>query len=93
MQFHHDGFRIGDPRIADAADVAGRRADEVDGRLQPTDYEKVFCPDLETGPDIFDLRGINRDRGALIVVRPDQFIAAALPLDGYADLGCALLLS
>ena len=28
------------------------------GTLGLTDYEKAFCPDLENGPDIFDLRGI-----------------------------------
>ncbi len=61
------------------------------GRLQLTDYEKVFCPDLRQGPDIFDRRGIDRDRGALVVVRPDQFIAAVLPLDSHADLDRALI--
>ncbi|GAB4284890.1 MAG: FAD-binding monooxygenase [Roseovarius sp.] len=57
------------------------------GRLGLTDYEKAFCPDLGTGPDIFDLRGIDRRRGALVVVRPDQFVAALLPLDDHAGLG------
>ncbi|HVE52731.1 MAG TPA: FAD-binding monooxygenase [Ramlibacter sp.] len=50
------------------------------------DYEKVFCPDLEDGPDIFDLRGVDRARGALVVVRPDQYIAQVLPLDAHAAL-------
>lgn len=50
------------------------------------DYEKVFCPDLKNGPDIFDLRGVNRDEGALVVVRPDQYIAHVLPLDAHQDL-------
>ncbi len=45
-----------------------------------TDYEKVFCSDLRAGADIFELRQINRVTGALIIVRPDQFVAAALPL-------------
>ncbi len=61
------------------------------GRLQLTDYEKVFCPDLKHGHDIFDHRGIDRDQGALIVVRPDQYVAAVLPLDAYADLDRVLL--
>ena len=56
------------------------------GRLGLRDYEKAFCPDLKAGPDIFDLRGIHRDRGALVVVRPDQYIAQVLPLDGYQAL-------
>src|SRR5690606_27973870 len=40
------------------------------GRYGLLDYEKVFAPDLKNGPDIFDLRGIDRARGALVVVRP-----------------------
>jgi len=49
------------------------------GRYGLTDYEKVFCPDLKTGPNIFDLRGIDRDQGALVVVRPDQYVSDVLP--------------
>lgn len=56
------------------------------GRYGLRDYEKVFCPDLKNGPDIFDARGIARDHGALVVVRPDQYIAHVLPLDAYAEL-------
>ena len=56
------------------------------GRYGLRDYEKVFCPDLKNGPDIFDLRGIDRARGALVVVRPDQYIAHVLPLDAHQAL-------
>jgi len=56
------------------------------GRYALYDYEKVFCPDLKQGPDIFDLRGVDRARGALIVVRPDQYIAQVLPLDAHPTL-------
>jgi phenol 2-monooxygenase len=56
------------------------------GRLGLRDYEKVFSPDLKGGQDIFAMRGIDRARGCLVVVRPDQFVAHILPLDGYADL-------
>ncbi len=56
------------------------------GRYGLRDYEKVFCPDLKNGPDIFDLRGIDRGQGALIVVRPDQYIAHVLPLDAHQVL-------
>ncbi|MEM7269984.1 MAG: FAD-dependent monooxygenase [Pseudomonadota bacterium] len=52
----------------------------VKGRYGLTDYEKAFCPDPSA--DIFDMRGVNRERGALVVVRPDQYVAAVLPLDG-----------
>ncbi len=48
------------------------------------DYEKVFCPDPAT--DVFDLRGLDRERGALVVVRPDQHVANVLPLDAHHEL-------
>lgn len=57
------------------------------GRLGLCDYEKVFGPDVKNGPDIFDLRGIDRAQGALVVVRPDQYIAHVLPLDAHEALG------
>ena len=56
------------------------------GRYGMRDYEKVFCSDLKNGPDIFDLRGIDRAQGALVVVRPDQYIAQVLPLLAHAAL-------
>jgi 3-hydroxybenzoate 4-monooxygenase len=56
------------------------------GRLGLHDYGKVFSPDLKNGPDIFDLRGVDRARGALVVVRPDQYVAHVLPLDAHAVL-------
>jgi phenol 2-monooxygenase (NADPH) len=56
------------------------------GRFGLIDYEKAFAPDLKDGPDIFDARGIDRDRGALIVVRPDQYVAHVLPLDAHDEL-------
>ncbi|MEX0623627.1 MAG: FAD-binding monooxygenase, partial [Saccharospirillum sp.] len=51
------------------------------GRYGLNDYEKVFCPDLKNGQDIFDLRAIDRERGCLVIVRPDQYVAHVLPLD------------
>jgi phenol 2-monooxygenase len=51
------------------------------GRLGLVDHEKVFCPDLTSGPDVFDLRGIDRAAGCMVVVRPDQYVANVLPLD------------
>lgn len=50
------------------------------------DYEKAFCPDLKIGPDLFDLRGVDRAKGALIIVRPDQFIAKVQPLDDFEGI-------
>jgi hypothetical protein len=56
------------------------------GRYRLRDYEKVFGPDQKNGPDIFDLRGIDRRQGALVVVRPDQYVAHVLPLDAHRAL-------
>ena len=50
------------------------------GRFGLTDYEKIFCTD-PSGADIFDLRGIDRGAGCVVIVRPDQYVAAVLPLD------------
>ncbi len=50
------------------------------------DYEKVFTSDHKLGVDIFDIRGIDRTKGALVVVRPDQYVAHVLPLDAHAEL-------
>ncbi len=54
------------------------------GRYGLRDQEKMFCAD--PAADIFDMRGIDRARGALVVVRPDQHVGHVLPLDG----ACAL---
>jgi phenol 2-monooxygenase len=50
------------------------------------DYEKMFCVDLTEGKDIFDMRGIDRAQGCMVVVRPDQYIAHILPLDAHAEI-------
>ena len=54
------------------------------GPFQLTDYEKVYATDPTA--DIFDLRGIDRN-GAVVVVRPDQYVANVLPLTATAELG------
>ncbi len=56
------------------------------GRYGLTDYEKIFCADPKDGCDIFDLREIDRARGAVVVVRPDQFVAGVLPLSDRRSL-------
>ncbi|MCK1654243.1 FAD-binding monooxygenase [Bradyrhizobium sp. 149] len=56
------------------------------GRYGLIDYEKMFCPDLKTGHDVFAMRGIDRKAGCMVVVRPDQYVATVLPLDDFAAL-------
>ena len=54
------------------------------GRFGLVDLEKTFCPD--PAADVFDVRGIDREDGCLVLVRPDQHVAAVLPLDAHEEL-------
>ncbi len=56
------------------------------GKLGLMDYEKVFCVDHKGVGDIYDMRGIDRERGCIVVVRPDQYVAHVLPLDAREEL-------
>jgi phenol 2-monooxygenase len=56
------------------------------GRYGLRHYEKMSCADLGGGNDIFAMREIDRKRGCMLVVRPDQYVAHVLPLDGYAEI-------
>ncbi len=56
------------------------------GRLGLQDHEKIFCVDHKGAGDIFDMRGIDRGRGCMVVVRPDQYVANVLPLDAHEAL-------
>ncbi|PCE14409.1 phenol 2-monooxygenase [Microbacterium sp. SZ1] len=57
------------------------------GPLGLTDWEKVYAagPSKWTEVDIFDARELSRD-GVVVVVRPDQYVAAVLPLDAVDEL-------
>jgi phenol 2-monooxygenase len=46
-------------------------------------WENVFA--TGSGTDIFDERGLSRD-GVVVVVRPDQYVAAVLPLQATDEL-------
>lgn len=54
------------------------------GRFDLIDYERVYFAD--PADDIFAKRGI-APQGALVLVRPDQYVADVFPLDGVAALG------
>ncbi|WP_418908888.1 FAD-binding monooxygenase [Glutamicibacter endophyticus] len=53
------------------------------GKFGLTDYEKVYAA-LE-GNDIFEARQVSRD-GAVVIVRPDQYVAHILPLEATEQL-------
>jgi phenol 2-monooxygenase (NADPH) len=56
------------------------------GRYGLRDYEKMFCADGRGNQDIFDMRGIDRERGCAVLVRPDQYVADVIPLDAFDRL-------
>ena len=56
------------------------------GRFGLCDYEKVFCADLKRGEDIFEMRGIDRAAGCVVIVRPDQYVGHILPLQARDEL-------
>ena len=54
------------------------------GKYGLTDYEKIFH--AQDGHDIYGLREINRETGCVVIVRPDQHIAAILPVTAHREL-------
>ncbi|KAK3717387.1 hypothetical protein LTR37_005776 [Vermiconidia calcicola] len=58
------------------------------GRFGIQDYEKVFTDEESYGfgfGDIYKSRGVDREKGCILVVRPDQYISAVLPLERKAQ--------
>ncbi len=57
------------------------------GPLGLRDWEKIFAaaPTAWNDVDIFEERGLSRD-GVVVVVRPDQYVAAVLPLQATDEL-------
>lgn len=57
------------------------------GPLNLTDWEKVYtaAPNAWTDTDIFVKRELSR-AGVVVVVRPDQYVAAVLPLSATTEL-------
>jgi phenol 2-monooxygenase len=54
------------------------------GKYALRDYEKVF--QSQDDNDVYDLRGIDCNRGCVVIVRPDQHIATILPLTAHAEI-------
>ncbi len=89
--------------VIDAKVVFQESFDEIDqlsspslflpqsGPLGLTDWEKVYAatPNAWCPSDVFTERGLARD-GVVVLVRPDQYVAAVLPLDGVDELGAFL---
>ncbi|GAA4478205.1 FAD-dependent monooxygenase [Microbacterium panaciterrae] len=61
------------------------------GPLGLTDWEKLYAsaPSHWSATDIFEERGLSRD-GVVVVVRPDQYVAAIVPLGAVDELGAFL---
>ena len=54
------------------------------GKYGLRDYEKVFH--TQATNDVYELRGINRRDGCVVIVRPDQHIANILPVTAHDAL-------
>ena len=54
------------------------------GKYGLRDYEKAFHAQI--GNDLYDLRGINREDGCVLIVRPDQHIASILPVTAHEEV-------
>lgn len=58
------------------------------GKLGLQDYEKAFTDEESYGSGfgrIYETRGIDKEKGCVIVVRPDQYVSAVLPLAEEAE--------
>ena len=56
------------------------------GSLGLKDYEKIFCADKRPDENVFDMRGIDRQPGCIVIVRPDQYVATILALEDVNGL-------
>lgn len=54
------------------------------GPFRLKDYEKIYSARPDT--DIFDERQIDRRQGALVIVRPDMYVAHVLPLTAREEI-------
>lgn len=53
------------------------------GKLGVQDYEKAFTDEVSYGfggGELYATRGVSREEGCVVVVRPDQYVSAFLPL-------------
>lgn len=96
-RFTPDGADI--DAVFDVKAIYQQRFDDIDitrvpeiflpktGPLGLTDWEKVYAaaPTAWSAADIFKERGLSRD-GLVVVVRPDQYVAAILPLNATDEL-------
>ncbi|WP_275426907.1 hypothetical protein [Marinomonas primoryensis] len=49
------------------------------------DYEKVYSAKSAEGC-FYEKRGVDKEEGGIIIVRPDQYVAEILPLDDYQSV-------
>lgn len=55
------------------------------GRYGLRDYEKVYSA-LSADGCFYEKRGINKDQGGILIVRPDQYVAEVLPLNDHQGI-------
>lgn len=82
------GILPGNSHAAEDVDLPARLRPEV-GPLGLIDHGKAYAATSggRSGEsDIFQLRGVDRLRGALVLVRPDQYVAQVIPLDATVEV-------
>jgi len=56
------------------------------GKLELRDYEKTYCFSDKDETNFYKHRGIDEDKGCMVVVRPDQYVSQVLPLTATTAL-------
>ena len=69
-----------------ANSILARMAPAVVGGLFFLSTATPSLAQTTSAGDVFAMRGIDREAGCLIVVRPDQYVAHVLPLEARAEL-------
>ena len=80
------GLPAGSSRARRRGDAGVAAAAQGTLRLAST-TRRCSAPTSKSGQDIFTMRGIDREGGCIVVVRPDQYVAHVLPLDALRARG------
>ena len=66
------------------ANCAGKTTKQRQAGDRPACFAAIHA--AKRGEDIFDMRGIDRKAGCIVIVRPDQYVAHILPLQAREEL-------
>lgn len=60
------------------------------GKNNIRDLHKIFFDDESYNKghgQVYEYLGISPEKGAIVIVRPDQYVSAVISMDDYAQLG------